>query len=43
MLESGDGELAAVAGLAETVAGLEGERRAAGLRLLSELTRTLGG
>ena len=43
MLESGDGELAPVAGLAETLAGLEGERREAGLRLLSELTRTLGG
>jgi GAF domain-containing protein len=42
VLESGEGELAVVARLAATVAGLEDERREAGLRLLRELSDTLG-
>ena len=42
LLESGDGELAVVARLAATVAGLEDERREAGLRLLRELADMLG-
>ena len=42
VLESDEGELAVVARLAATVAALEDERRAAGLRLLRELAGTLG-
>jgi hypothetical protein len=41
VLNSGEGELAVVARLASTIAGLEDERREAGLRLLRELTDTL--
>lgn len=42
VLESGEGELAVVARLAASVAGLEDERREAGLRLLRDLTDMLG-
>jgi GAF domain-containing protein len=42
VLESGAGDLAVVARLATAVAGLEDERREAGLRLLGELADTLG-
>jgi GAF domain-containing protein len=42
VLESGEGELAVVARLAATVAGLEDDRREAGLRLLTDLADTLG-
>ena len=42
VLESGEGELAVVARLAATVAGLEDERRDAAFRLLHELADTLG-
>ena len=42
LIESGDGELDAVARLAATVAALEGSRREAGLRLLRNLAGTLG-
>lgn len=42
VLESGQGELAVVARLAASVAGLEDERREAGLRLLRDLTDMLG-
>lgn len=42
LIESGDGELDAVARLATTVAALEGSRREAGLRLLRNLAGTLG-
>jgi GAF domain-containing protein len=41
-LLEGDGEAAVVAQLAAAVDALEDERRAAGLRLLGELSRTLG-
>jgi GAF domain-containing protein len=41
VLGSGEGDLAVVARLAAAVDGLEEERRAAGLRLLVELTTTL--
>ena len=41
VLGSGEGDLAVVARLAAAVDGLEEERRAAGLRLLAELTTTL--
>jgi GAF domain-containing protein len=41
--EAGDGsDLAAVAKLAAAVDGLEEDRRAAGMRLLRELAKTLG-
>jgi GAF domain-containing protein len=42
VLNSGEGELAVVAHLASTIAGLEDDRREAGLRLLRELSDTLG-
>jgi len=42
ILEHDDGELTAVARLAHAVAGLEDERRRAGLELLRNLTSTLG-
>lgn len=41
VLGAGEGDLAVVARLATAVDGLEEERRAAGLRLLDELTHTL--
>jgi GAF domain-containing protein len=43
VLRDDDAELAVVARLAAAIDGLEDERRAAGLRLLSELTGTLEG
>jgi GAF domain-containing protein len=42
ILDSGEGDLAVVAELAATVNGLEDDRRAAGLKLLRDLTDTLG-
>jgi GAF domain-containing protein len=41
VLNSGEGDLAVIARLASTIAGLEDGRREAGLRLLRELTDTL--
>jgi GAF domain-containing protein len=43
VLGGGEGDLEVVARLAAAVAGLEEERREAGLRLLRELAETLGG
>jgi GAF domain-containing protein len=42
VLDEDAGELEVVARLASVVDGLDGERRAAGVRLLGELARTLG-
>lgn len=42
LLADGEAELEAVAQLAETIAGLDANRRAAGLRLLSEIAQILG-
>jgi GAF domain-containing protein len=42
ILESGEGDLAVVAELAESVNALEDERREAGIKLLRTLTDTLG-
>ena len=43
VLHDAESELSVVSQLATAIAALEGERREAGVRLLSELTRTIGG